>query len=184
MSDAPQFPSAVLRTDRLVLRPFAEADIAAVVEACSDAETRRWLPVPDPYTEDVGRSWCTEEAEADRVRGAGVHLAFGPVGDRLSGCVGLNRTDWTSRVTEIGYWTGPWARGLGHTTEAVAMLSRWALQEQDFERVELLVAPENSASARVAQKAGFMAEGIARNKGRAGDGRTDLQVWSLVPADL
>ena len=118
------------------------------------------------------------------MRGAGVHLAFGPGGDRLSGCVGLNRTDWTSRVTEIGYWTGPWARGLGHTTEAVAMLSRWALQEQDFERVELLVAPENSASARVAQKAGFMAEGIARNKGRGGDGRTDLEVWSLVPADL
>jgi RimJ/RimL family protein N-acetyltransferase len=179
-----QFPRVALRTPRLVLRAFEAADIPAVVEACSDAETKRWLPVPDPYTEAVGRSWCTEAAEAERVSGAGIHFAFGPDADRLSGCVGLNRTDWPSRVTEVGYWTGPWARGLGHTTEAVARLARWALEEQGFERVELLVAPDNVASGRVAEKAGFVSEGIARNKGRAGAGRTDLEVWSLVPADL
>jgi RimJ/RimL family protein N-acetyltransferase len=179
-----QFPFVALRTPRLVLRAFDEGDIPAVVDACSDPETKRWLPVPDPYTEAVGRSWCTEAAEGERVSGVGVHFAFGPEGDRLSGCVGLNRTDWASRVTEIGYWTGPWARGWGHTTEAVARVARWALEEQGFERIELLVAPENLASSRVAEKAGFVAEGTARNKGRTGAGRTDLQVWSLVPADL
>lgn len=179
-----QFPYVALRTPRLVLRAFEEADVPAVVEACSDPETKRWLPVPDPYTEAVGRSWCTEAAEAERTQGVGIHFAFGPTGERLSGCVGLNRTDWPSRVTEVGYWTGPWARGLGHTTEAVAHLARWAIEEQRFERIELLVAPDNPASARVAEKAGFVSEGIARNKGRAGAGRTDLEVFSLVPADL
>jgi RimJ/RimL family protein N-acetyltransferase len=184
MPGAPQFPFVALRTERLVLRAFGEADVDDVVAACSDPETRRWLPIAHPYTEADGRSWCTELAEAERERGAGIHFAFGPVGVRLSGCVGLNRTDWVNRVTEVGYWTGPWARGLGHTSEAVARLARWALEEEGFERVELLPAPENLASNRVAEKAGFQREGVARNKGRVHGGRTDLVSWSLVPADL
>ena len=183
-ADQPQLPSVVLRSDRLVLRPFGAADIDDVVAACSDPETQRWIPSEAPYTVEVGTAWCTELAEADRVRGAGIHFAFGPVGERLSGCAGLNRTDWRSRVTEVGYWTGPWARGLGHTTEAVECLSRWAIEEQGFERVELLAEPDNGASNRVAEKAGFQREGVARNKSAVRGRRADLVVWSLIPADL
>ncbi|MGI8829666.1 MAG: GNAT family N-acetyltransferase [Candidatus Limnocylindria bacterium] len=40
------------------------------------------------------------------------------------------------------------------------------------------------ASQRVAEKAGFIREGVARNAGFTNAGRVDLVVYSLVAADL
>jgi RimJ/RimL family protein N-acetyltransferase len=62
-------------------------------------------------------------------------------------------------------------------TEATVALSRWALTEAAFERVILRIAPGNKASIRVAEKAGFTYEGVARNSGivhagRVGPGRS------------
>ena len=69
-------------------------------------------------------------------------------------------------------------------TAAVVGLSDWLLGEMAFERVELRIAPGNGASHRVAEKAGFTYEGLARNAGFTDSGRVDLAVYSLVPADL
>jgi len=75
-------------------------------------------------------------------------------------------------------------RGRGVTTAAVRLLASWVLTDQGFERAELLTAMGNTGSERVAEKAGFQREGIARNAGVIHGGRVDLTVWSLVPADI
>lgn len=179
------FPDLILPTGRLVLRPFAGSDVDDVVEAASDELTQRWLPLPNPYTREAGVRWCTEAAHDERTRGEGVHCAIVPAaGGRLAGCIGLKKTDWAARVTEIGYWMAPWARGDGYAAEATAALARWALREHGFQRVELFAATGNLASQRVAEKAGFVREGLLRNAGYVHAGRVDLFVYSLVPADL
>jgi RimJ/RimL family protein N-acetyltransferase len=106
------------------------------------------------------------------------------VDGRLAGAIDLKKTDWSALTTEVGYWSAPWVRGRGVTTTAVRLLASWALTDQGLERVELLAATGNEASSRVADKAGFQREGIARNAGVTHGGRVDLTVWSLVPADL
>ena len=58
------------------------------------------------------------------------------------------------------------------------------LREHGFERMELRAATGNLASQRVAEKAGFVREGVARNAGRVHAGRVDLVVYSLTRADL
>jgi RimJ/RimL family protein N-acetyltransferase len=75
------------------------------------------------------------------------------------------RTDWAAGVTEIGYWAATEARGHGYLTEATEALARWTLAEVGLHRVELRIATGNAASRRVAQKAGFRAEGVARSAG-------------------
>ena len=42
----------------------------------------------------------------------------------------------------------------------------------------------NVPSQRVAEKAGFTREGIARNAGFTNAGRVDLGVFSLIPSDV
>lgn len=109
------------------------------------------------HAEDFVRTW----APAQRHSGDGIVLALG-YGSDLAGVIDLKRTDWRHRETEIGYWAAPGFRGLGLITEAVAALARWVLAEQGFERAELRAATGNTASVRVAVKAGFGYEGAGR----------------------
>jgi [ribosomal protein S5]-alanine N-acetyltransferase len=63
-------------------------------------------------------------------------------------------------------------------------VSRWAFDELGTGRVQLFTEPGNVASQRVAEKAGFMREGLLRRylyiKGQHRDG----VIFSLLPEDL
>ena len=96
----------------------------------------------------------------------------------------LKRTAWLRGITEIGYWTVPTDRGHGYATEAAAALGRWALTHDAIHRVELTAATGNLASQRVAEKAGYIFEGVARSGGYVHGGRVDLRIYSLIRTDV
>ena len=177
------FPEVVLRTRRLVLRPLRENDVDEMVAAVGDPQVQRWLPLPDPYSREDGLTYVRELAPAARTSGRGLIRAIETDGV-LAGLIDLKRTDWRHRETEIGYWAAPGLRGRGVMTEATVALSRWALTGAAFQRVVLRIATGNAASRRVAEKAGFTREGVARNAGIVHAGRVDLAIYSLIPADL
>lgn len=166
------------------LTAWREDDVPMVIVAAIDPQTHRWLPLPSPDTEEHAQYWTMTLSEQLRVSGDGLHLAGRASDGALVGSVSLKRTDWTARVTEIGYWTVPRMRGRGLTTAAVRALAEWALTEGGMRRVELRVAPGNAASRQVTAKAGFTEEGILRDAGFVHDGRVDLVVLSLVVDDL
>ncbi|MBL1089604.1 GNAT family N-acetyltransferase [Streptomyces sp. NPDC001739] len=188
------FPDISLSTDRLVLRPFEEADIPALAEMMSDELVTAWTALPHPYTTAEARAWATGKAAALRTTGRGLALAVTEfLTQRLVGTVHLENTDWRIRSTEIGYVTAPWARGEGYASESVLAVAQWLFHHEKFERLELRTAADNTASQQVAQKIGCISEGVLRNawiaRSRTEDGgwtdiRTDLIVWSLLPEDL
>jgi RimJ/RimL family protein N-acetyltransferase len=182
--DVDVFPDVRLLTARLLLRPFGRNDIPAVSVGCADEVTQRWLPLPAPYDEVLAERWCTREAERLREAGDGIQLAMAERdGDRFVGSVCLKRTVWRAGVTELGYWTMPDARGRGYAAEAAARLARWALADTRIHRVWLSAATGNVASQRVARRAGFTFEGVARSAGFVHGGRVDLQIYSLIRGD-
>jgi RimJ/RimL family protein N-acetyltransferase len=182
---AQTFPEVTLETARLTLRPYRAEDAPEVAIACRNELTQLWLPLPNPYTDAEALAWCTEIAPRFRTSGEGIEwAAVRRSDDRLVGSFGLKRTDWRGRSSEIGYWVAPWARGEGLAVEAVQGIARWLLGDQGFERLMLRAAPGNAASLRVAEKAGFTREGVARNAGFTNSGRVDLVVFSIVSSDL
>lgn len=181
----PAFPTLTVATPRLQVRRLEERDAPAVEEIFVDKQTQRWLPVPQGAPEFDPVAWCTTLANEQRDRGAGDHYGMVRREDGiLVGCLWTTHTDWRSRVTEIAYAVTPSARGFGLAAEAVDGVAIALLLEHGFQRVELRVAPGNLASRRVAEKAGFTYEGLLRNAGHLHSGRVDLEVWSLVTADL
>ncbi|MFE0187516.1 GNAT family N-acetyltransferase [Streptomyces sp. NPDC059008] len=188
------FPDISISTDRLVLRPFEEADVPALAEMMTDELVTSWTALPHPYTTADARAWATGEAAAVRTEGRGIALAVTEfLTQRLVGTVHLDHTDWRVRSTEIAYVTAAWARGEGYASESVLAVAQWLFQDQRFERLELRTAADNTASQQVAQKIGCISEGVLRNawiaRSRTEDGgwtdiRTDLIVWSLLPEDL
>jgi RimJ/RimL family protein N-acetyltransferase len=101
------------------------------------------------------------------------------------GSIALHVLDRELASLEVGYWTAAPARGRGLTTRALMLLSAWALHEAGAERVQLRADVRNTASLRVAEKAGFTREGTLRASGfNAREGRrVDYAVFSLLPEE-
>ncbi len=168
-----------LRDDDLALRPWTEADVPALVIACNDPEISHWIPlIPSPYTEEDALTFVRGD-----VRPEEQSLAMTLEGT-VVGAIGLGVNSMNYRG-RIGYWVAASARGRGVCTRALRLLSRWALDELDLQRLDLITDPDNLASQRVAEKVGFRREGVLRAHLRHPDGRIrDSVMFSLLPGEL
>jgi RimJ/RimL family protein N-acetyltransferase len=166
-----------------VLRAPREADVPEVVAACRDPEIPRWTTVPAPYGETDARAWM---AGHEVMRRDGRGACFGIVGaadDRLIGAVDLVVTSWPHAVGEVGYWVARAARGAGTAERAVRLVSGWAFRDVGLARLEILAEPENEASQRVAERAGFRREGVLRSYRELKGTRRDYVLFSLLAAE-
>jgi RimJ/RimL family protein N-acetyltransferase len=178
------FPNPPLRADGVALRHWRPDDVEAIVAACQDPDIPRWTAIPAPYTERDARAYL-ERSDQDRIAGRELAMAVVEAGsDELLGSCGLARVDWTDRKAEVGYWVRAGARRRSVGSRATRLLSRWALEELRLERIELLANPENEASQRLAERAGFVREGMLRSYRRRKGQREDLIMFSLLPPDL
>jgi RimJ/RimL family protein N-acetyltransferase len=85
---------------------------------------------------------------------------------------------------EIGYWTHKDATGRGIATEATSAMIRVAFEIEKVKRVEIMCAPENTASAAIPQRLGFTHEATLKKRALDSEGVSrDLMVWSLFAAD-
>lgn len=168
-----------LRDGDLILRPWTEDDVDAVVEGCNDPEVAYWIPlIPHPYTPDDARAFIRGGVLPDQLK-----LAI-TVDGRVVGGIGMGLNAHDYRAT-MGYWVAASERGRGICTRALRLLSRHALDELEVQRVDLVTDPDNAASQRVAEKVGFRREGVMRAHLRHPDGRIrDSVMFSLLPGEL
>jgi RimJ/RimL family protein N-acetyltransferase len=178
-------PDPPLDDGAAALRPWGWEDAPAIVAACQDPEIPRWTEVPKPYTDQDAQDFLVR-LEPDRRAGRALSLAVCRSGDGAAlGSCGLQRFDWRERKAEVGYWIAPDARREELGWRATRLLSRWALEQLRLERIELLSNPENEASQRLAERAGFSREGVLRSfRPRPGGERETMVMFSLLPGDL
>ena len=200
-----------VETERLVLRAPEPAE-AARAKAAIDPELAylaRWLPFAAAGPVDVAdhvarlRTW-----RADFDLDHSYHYeVIGRADDAVIGCASLLATGdrlnrpaagEPHRVREIGYWIAESAAGRGLASEATCALVRVGFELLGLARIEIRVEPANAPSARVAEKAGFVHEGVARaavpyasrmvanpSDGAEPDSgpRRDLAMWAQVADD-
>jgi RimJ/RimL family protein N-acetyltransferase len=165
-----------LRGEGFGLRPFRDDDVPAITRACADPETARFIPLmPSPYTEEHAREYV---AFARKLGGEGRRLPLAIAdGDtqELLGAIDVR----LGEIGSIGYWVGPWARNRGVATGALRLLAGWAIREGGVRRLELVTHPDNVASQRVAEKAGFSREGTRLHDPPFRDGRRESVLFAL-----
>jgi RimJ/RimL family protein N-acetyltransferase len=169
-------PQPPLTDGVVALRPLGEQDAPAVERALEDAEIGRWfdnsrVSVQDVVARSAGR-WETSEAAEFAIVDGG----------RCVGSIWLH-IGRNSRAT-VGYWLLPEARGKGFVSRALLLVTGWAFAELGMERIGLLADPQNAASIRVAERAGFKREGVLRSWADVNGERVDHVSYSLIPADL
>ncbi|WP_449349559.1 GNAT family N-acetyltransferase [Streptomyces shaanxiensis] len=172
-----------LTTDRLLLRSPGPQDTATVLAAVQDPDILRWTTIPSPYLPEHAQGFTEQLVPQgwanDTMFTWGLFL---PEGEDLVGMLGLTMRG--QAMAEIGYWAVKEHRGQGYITEAVLAASRWAVTELSVDRVEWRAEVGNEPSRAVAERAGFVVEGVMRS-GIAHQGiRRDCWIGALLPSDL
>ena len=81
---------------------------------------------------------------------------------RYIGSLGLHTIEWDHRRAEFGYWLGKEFQGCGYLAEALTVLEKEAYQK-GFHRLEIRCSTENTRSAQVARRAGYILEGTLKD---------------------
>ena len=185
MSQRPiEFPVEGVSDGVVRLRLMAESDVSALIEACQDPEIPRWTRVPEPYGEREAWTWLEEQRRKRRAGEALELLVVDDAGDgRLLGSLGLVAVNWGEGRCELGYWLAREARGGGAMTRAVRLLCRWVFDTLPIDRVQIGAEPANTASRRVAERAGFHFEGVLRSYIVIKGTRRDMAMYSLLRTD-
>jgi len=174
--------TAPLKTERLVLRRFAESDFDAVFAMRSNAEVARYL-YWEPESEAAARKALARKLTSVSLREEGDVLALAAV-ERSGGQVVADMIlRWASRdhsTGEIGYIVHPDHTGKGYATEAAAPLLAIAFDELGLHRVIGRTEARNVASARVLEKLGMRREAhLVENEFVKGEWQSEL-VYAIL----
>jgi RimJ/RimL family protein N-acetyltransferase len=164
------------------LEPLSEAHLGAVAAMLSDPDVLRFTRVPDPTPADFPQQWL---AAYEAGRRDGTREAFAALdGDgRFVGLALAFGIDRAEAEAELGYIVAPEARGRGLGTAILRALTDWAFAETGVQRLQLFVDVENPASLRVAERSGYVREGVMRSVHVKNGRRIDAVVLSRLPTD-
>jgi RimJ/RimL family protein N-acetyltransferase len=168
------------------LELLSEAHLGAVAAMLSDPDIMRFTRVPEPTPADFPRQWLAvyEAGRRDGTREG--FAAFEGDGNGDGAFVGVALAfgiDRDEGEAELGYMVAPAARGRGMATAMLRALTDWAFAETGVHRIRLVVDVENPASLRVAERAGYVREGVMRSVHFKNGRRIDAVLLSRLRTD-
>jgi RimJ/RimL family protein N-acetyltransferase len=170
------FPERIeLAGEGLVLRDWAEADLAAMPDLFDHPDIAYWTPIVSPFDQAAARARLARDRQS-RASGTAVLLAITVDGGAPLGEVMLRRAP---EGAELGYAVGPAHRGRGLAVRAVRVMAAYAFDHLGVDRVILKLEAENAASVAVATKAGFTLLDVPLIRGEEKGRPYALQTWGL-----
>lgn len=149
-----------LRGEGFLLRPLAEGDFG-LIAAASRTDVPDWTFVPRALDDSAAREWL-----AKRVGGSGAIRMVIEVEGTPAGVVGAHQLHaHDPGLWEAFYFVMPEHRRRGLASAALRLLGEHAAQEvPELRRLQLLVIEGNPGSGRVAERAGYVREGVLRSQ--------------------
>lgn len=160
----PVFDITELATERLLLRPLAPPDAAALFAVFSNPEVMRYWSSP-PWTDMEQADQYIASAAQEIASGAMLRLGLEVAATgQIIGQAALHHFDGQNRRCEVGYALGRAHWGKGYIAEALAAMLDHGFVQLDLNRVEADVDPRNPASAKALVRLGFRHEGLMRER--------------------
>jgi RimJ/RimL family protein N-acetyltransferase len=173
-------PQPVLRTPRLVLRPFTFDDASAVHLLAGAAEVANTtLYIPHPYPPEAAEQWIVTHSIAWEDGMGATYAVTDAATDTVTGALTLVIAPQHARA-EIGYWIGVPFWNRGYCTEAARAVMDLAFRTLRLHRVQAHHLTRNPASGRVMQKLGMKLEGVHRGALRKNGRFEDLAVYGIL----
>lgn len=145
----------MIRTGRLLLRTYEQADAAALVELLDDWDVARWLArVPYPYRLHDAEAFLEISRTDERRSLAITHDGV------LVGGIGLSRRP--DGPVELGYWIGRRHHRNGYAEEAARGVIAFAFDRLGEKRILAAALPDNEPSLALIAKLGFRPLGLRK----------------------
>ena len=170
-----------IETERLVLRCWSPTEAGILREAIeeSDEHLRPWIPwmIDEPRSLVQTADWLrTARVEFD----TDTAYRFAMFTKENSRLLGEGVYFPRRHGREIGYWLRQSAERKGYAYEAAAALVKVAFENDRVDRVEIVCAPANAASAAIPEKLGFKHEATLKRRFKGSDGEfLDSMYWVL-----
>ncbi len=166
----------IIRTRRLLLRPFTFGDAEDIYTYANDEEWSRFLPLPSPYRFKDAEEFVARciLRDWDETPSFAIELK-----DAVIGAIEL-QVDAKSSIASMHYAIARkhWNRGL--MTEAAKAVMDWGFEGFELEKVYSWADVRNTGSWRVMEKIGMTREGILRSHGVNRDERCDFCYYGIL----
>jgi RimJ/RimL family protein N-acetyltransferase len=179
------FSSTQLIDEELLLRSFRMSDSASLYCAVRESlpDLKPWMSwATDSYNELAAREYITI-ARARWEEGTFYAFAITRADEILGACT-LSSMHPIYHFCNLGYWVRTSYHGQGIAGRAAKLVARFAFENLGLIRLEIVIALENRASLRVAEKIGAHDEGILLNRMVIGRSIYDAHMYSLLPSDF
>ncbi len=161
-----------------LLEPRHAPELAQLVRANAQF-FGRWLPFA---TEEYGEGEALEFIQRSLRQFAanmGVQAAI-LLDHRVVGMVGLHLVDWGNRSSSLGYWLDRKANGQGIMTRAAEAIVHYAFRQLQLHRLEIRTQEDNLRSQRVAERLGFVREGVLVDVARHNNRYVNFVIFARV----
>jgi RimJ/RimL family protein N-acetyltransferase len=171
----------------LTLRPYQVTDIEPCFNAIRESinELLPWMWwCHSNYSINDTQIWIGSRPDAwENAIECSFAIIDSKDGSFLGGC-GLSNINRTDRCANLGYWVRTSRSRQGVAPAAALGVARFAFKEVELNRAEIVIATENKASIRVAEKIGALREGILRKRIVVRDTVYDACMFSLLADDV
>jgi len=170
----------------IIMRPFRFIDAEELFTAVRESltELKPWMSwAYDSYSLDEAKDFI----RITRARWEDGSLYAFAITEKNGGILGgcsLSHIHPIYHLCNLGYWVRTGRRGEGIAVRATKLAARYAFEKVGLIRVEIVMAVKNTASQRVAEKAGAHYEGILHNRMVVGRNVFDAHMYSLIPQDF
>lgn len=169
----------ILSLERSDVRSWRATDLEPLVRNANNRNI--WINLRDRFPYPYGHGDGRRFIRAARKMAPETFFAIAVEGEAVGGIGYVLQHDVERVSAEVGYWLGEpfWGRGI--TSEALAAVTRYAIEQHQLTRLFAVPFAYNTASCRVLEKAGYVVEGRLRRSAIKDGQVVDQFQYAYVP---
>lgn len=171
----------ILKTERLILRPFTLNDASEVKQLAGDKDiAATTLFIPHPYEDGMAEEWIGKHQE-EFDRGEVITFAIVHRENKfLVGAIALSEIKKHDETASMGYWIGKPFWNHGYCTEAAHAVLKYGFEVLNLNKIHAHHFKHNPASGKVMLKLGMKHEGCLRQHVKKWGEFVDLEAYGIL----